>query len=542
MSARLLAFTWGLLAALPVAAAPVPIKGDDPEPHVIGPATRAINEVLSAFWKDNDLKPAERSDDHTFLRRVMLDIAGRIATPDEVRDFTRDTRADKRLRLIDRLLRSPEYSAYWSEVWSDWLLPQPIPAEPRQRFTVWLAGELGRKGSFKDLTEKLLTASGKPSENPAVLFTLAHLGEQLPKKQWAEDGRFDLAPFTDRIGRFFLGTDLNCVRCHDHPYNPDLKQANFWGINAFLRQVDRIDALGEQAIRDNPELNKEGKVLMQRRNGIVVPITPTFLDGTRLKPDDKRPRRQVLAGLVTSHVHFNHALINRLWTQLLGRGLTESPGNEDFGDYNPFVHPQLMERLSAEIGRMGDDPRQLIRAICASDAYQLRSAGGTPANGDLASFHRMKMKPLDRRRRLNALLTALRADVTLNAEQRIRLGQAWGAVEPVRMLNCEMHLETPRPPSVGVIFETVRFLLESPDIQAALTHKEGTVARAMTRKQPAEILDELYLAVFNRFPTAKEAKDLLKILSEAQPEAISDKAWQDLFWVMLSGSGMAYSP
>src|SRR5262249_15255527 len=155
---------------------------------------------------------------------------------------------------------------------------------------------------------------------------------------WGEQGRFDVVPLTDRLGRFFLGTDLHCVRCHDHPYNPELKQAHFWGVNAFLRQIDRVgDGAGEPAIRDNPELNKGGRVFMERRNGIVLPVLPTFLDGTQLKAEGKRPRREVLASLVPTHPHFHPAVVNRIWTRLMGRGLTEQPGSEDFGEYNPFV-------------------------------------------------------------------------------------------------------------------------------------------------------------------------------------------------------------
>jgi hypothetical protein len=528
-----------LLVVLPAAAAPVP--EDDPKPRTAEPTTRAVNDILSRAWKDNNLEPAPRTSDAAFLRRVTLDVLGRIPTPEEVRAFEGEQRADKRLRLVDRLLRSHEYAAYWAEVWTDWLLPPRLDPEQRERFVAWLRKHLAAAGSYKELVIKLLGATGKPADNPAVLFTLAYLGQPIPEKQRAAEGQFDLVPLTGRVGRFFLATDLHCVQCHDHPFTAELRQGSFWGVNAFFRQAERVgDGPADFLLRDNPELNKPGVVTYQRRNGRFATTPPAFLDGTGLLASEKRPRREIAALFVTGHPNFSRAVVNRLWAHFFGRDLTETGVVDDFGEHNPFVQPELMDRLARDFTAGGHDLRKLIGWLCASDAYQLRAAPAAPETAQL--FPRMTVKRLGHRERLGALLTALRADVALTDRQRARLRADWLALAPLPAENCEAHLQIGPAALPEASAAVVRFLWTSPEVQAALAHPQGTVARALALKKPAAILDELCLTALGRPATAAEAARWLRQLAEKEQTDIRAAAWQDLLWAMLASSAFAANP
>jgi hypothetical protein len=525
-----LALACCLLAPLPAAAAPVPPRPETPV--VPDPTSAAIDELLARSWQEgDDLKPVGRTDDHAFLRRVTLDLAGRIATPDELRAFTADRRADRRLRAIDRLLRSDECNTFWAERMTDELLPPWTDAAWRERFVGMMRDHLARGGSYRDLVKRLLTATGRPAEEPAVIFSLALLGREHPKNRWADDGRFDTIPLVEKVGRNFLAVDLHCIRCHDHPFDPALKQVNFWGMIGFFRQLDRVtEKPGDVLLRDNPGFNANGALFYEKRNGLVLVRRVSFLDGTRLAPEEKN-RREVLADHVTRHDNFAKAFVNRTWAHLLGHGLNQQPPWDDLNENNPFVHPELADRLARDFAASGYDPKKLMRWICASEAYQRCSAGVLPAD---VLFLRAGWRPLTARQRLNATLTALRAEVTLTAKERRTLRDDWLAAQPIAPQNCEAHLvPADCPPDSPGDLDALRVLLASPEIRTALEHPEGTVALAMKDKTPASVLDELFLTAFNRYPTVRESETLLKQLAEPGRRQVSAAAWQDLFWTML---------
>ena len=156
---------------------------------------------------------------------------------------------------------------------------------------LWLEEQFYKNTSWDVMVKQLLTATGKTNDNGAAAFVMAHLGEAVPRDKQAEEGKFDAVPITSRVTRLFLGIQTNCIQCHDHPFNPEWKQDNFWKTNAFFRQVDRdgTPALQEGnggkkkmtavpvAIRDNPDLNKEGILSFERRSSIVAMVKPGFL-------------------------------------------------------------------------------------------------------------------------------------------------------------------------------------------------------------------------------------------------------------------------
>ncbi|MBL8797180.1 MAG: DUF1549 domain-containing protein, partial [Planctomycetia bacterium] len=200
---------------------------------VIEEPTRVINELLAQSWKDNNLKPAERGSDHEFIRRASLDIIGRIATVKEIEQYLKDPPATRRGLLLDRLLtgdQKKDFAANWAGIWNIWLISRA--GEDRERYRKglqpWLEKHfLQDHQSYKALVEELLTAKGKSDTQPPVNFLLAHLGEPTPLFQQAELGGFDATPITARSVRLFLGYQIQCTQCHDHPFNADWKQKHY---------------------------------------------------------------------------------------------------------------------------------------------------------------------------------------------------------------------------------------------------------------------------------------------------------------------------
>jgi len=306
-----------------------------------------INERLATQWAENKIKPSEPASDYDFIRRVSLDIIGRIAKPEEISKFLSDPPASRRALLIERLLVSDEYPRNWANMWTNWLLTRAGTfgrGMYHDQMHVWLEDQFAQFRPFNQIVSDLITATGDNTKNGAVNFILAHLGEMSPAAKKGEEGEFEMVPITSRTTKLFLGIQTQCTQCHDHPFDARLKQNHFWGINAFYRQVERKgrlamrrqDTPGPLELADNTSNNPDGFVYYEKRNGVVLQTKPVFLDGTKLT-DVKGTRRQELARLITEHDNFPKAFVNRMWAHFLGRGFT-SPV-DDFNEQNQPSNP-----------------------------------------------------------------------------------------------------------------------------------------------------------------------------------------------------------
>ena len=426
--------------ALVLTAAAAPAAAPD-----VPPQTAFINTQIAAKWKEADIqKPAARATDDEYLRRTFLDILGRIATPAEVLDFERDRSADKRVKLVRRLLyetkyvprpngspvmvdsKTPlafdyadEYARHWAGVWTVWLMSRSVHDTYRQQMRYWLETEIKGGTNHRDMVAKILTASGKSNANGAVNFIAQQLGEMNPRDRRDELGTFDAVPVTSRVTRLFLGLQTQCTQCHDHPFNKEWVQSDFWGVNAFFRQVERDGtptrppmagqmamALQQVALTDSTDANPTGLIYYERRDGQMKAIKPLFLkdvaQANNFEKSEKYldaaagSRREALAKFVVTHDNFTKAYVNRIWGHLFGRGLNRDATIDDFGSHNEVVHPELLAGLAAEFAKYEYDPKRLLEWICLSDAYQL-SHVADKAYADPkynAYFARMPLKAL----------------------------------------------------------------------------------------------------------------------------------------------------
>jgi hypothetical protein len=546
-----------LLAAPAVSAADAPF-----------PQTAFINEQIAAKWAEAEIrKPAARCSDHEFLRRAFIDLIGRIATPEEVIDFEQDSGKDKRARLINRLLyadkyqpkvggsRVPlpggkkgeyltfdyayEYSEHWANLWTVWLMSRTGVPGYREQMKVWLTTAFRENKSYKDMVTELLTATGKTNPNGAVNFIMLQLGEGLPPAGGDPDrdrGRFDAVPITSRVTRLFLGLQTQCTQCHDHSFNKEWVQGDFWGVNAFFRQVNMkgtptrpptpgqrmADSLAVVELYDDSNLNPSGRVFYERRDGKLMATKPLFLkdvaeaekgrgSGKTMPPEGGRTRRQVLAEYVTSHDNFAKAFVSRTWGHLFGRGLHKEPAFDDFGNFsgeNPVVHPELLDRLAKDFAQYKYDQKMMLEWVCNSDAYQLSHVGTKEYTDQKYDpyFARMPLKALSPEVLFESLMVATKAEASANSDKRKELRERWMS----RLVQQFGDDEGNEGTFNGTVVQAL-LMMNGRELNDEIGDKGANAVQRVVQKHSRSgttnadaVLDDLFLMTLNRRPAPDE--------------------------------------
>lgn len=538
-----------------------------------------INEAIANAWRENKIQPSDRCTDYEFIRRASLDIIGRIATVKEIGVFLNDPPLERRSRLIERLLKSPEYATNWSNVWTTLLLTrQGVGRVYQDQMRAWLEEKLTENKEsdyvpdWSKIVTEILTAKGRTNENGAVNYILAHLGEAIPRGEGGSqrpEGAYDMVPVTSRTTRLFLGLRTQCVQCHDHPFGDQWGQHHFWGINAFFRQVDapqgRPTMMGNKmnkkgmpnqqyTLTENTSFNPKAIVPYERRSAVLLYINPTFLDGKKMKLAGDKTRRDALAKFITDSPFFAKAYVNRTWGHFFGRSFTKD-AVDDFGDHNAPSHPELLERMSEDWAKKyKHNPKDLIRWICNSRAYGLSSTANKTNDkvDDEAFFARMLLKAMSPEQLFDSLMTATQAKVAETAAARQDLKQAW-----LNQLIANFGDDEGNETSFNGTVIQALLLMNGKEINDAIMDKDnGTVAavlkkRAFSANLAKNAMRDLFLAALNRPPTeSPKGGEYAKILNPAMyrlprvanpqtpqaMEAFWTGFYQDMFWALLNSN------
>jgi hypothetical protein len=536
--------------------------------------TRIINEQVEAGWKDNKLTPSAKCSDYEFVRRVSLDIVGRIATPEEVHEFINDkgTQAERRAKLVDRLLASEDYAKNWANLWSNWTLTRTGVfglSKYHYQMQVWLEDQFAQNKPYNEIVRKLITAKGKntvtdaDNDGGAVNFILAHVGEpvspgrrgQVNNNKAHEEGIYNMVPITSRITRLFLGIQTQCTQCHDHPFDNKLKQKHFWGINVFLRQVvrdgvpptlenfeRRMVDVPQLTLKDEPENNrvedfdKEGAVSYEKRNLVVEWTKGQFFSGPKLPPaevleKEHRTRRDVLADFVIEHENFPKAYVNRLWAHFFGRGIVNPI--DDFNDQNAPSHPELLDELAKKIKHYGYDQKKLIRWICNSDPYQLSAVSNKTNDKPDAEpfFSRYLLKPLSPEQLYHSLIVATHMEEPKQAEERRQRRQDWMG----KLISGFGDDEGNEVTFNGTVVQAL-MMMNGDDINKAIASTGNAVKWAMGKGSNLNtVVTNLYMTTLNRPPKPAEMQKItyaIKGVTKDSPE----HACQDVLWALLNSN------
>jgi hypothetical protein len=522
-----------------------------------------INRLLSSRWKEAGVRPSPAATEAEWCRRVYLDVIGRIPTIEELEAFLVDSsrksnasKNGKRAKLVERLLESDgyveSYARFWTTVWTNWLIGRTGGMEPNSPVNRAALEQYLRRGfllnkPYNQLVYELISAQGanRPGEqdyNGAVNFLLAHLQEKA-------------APATAKTAQLFLGVQVQCTQCHNHPFN-QWKQNRFWELNAFFRQMrEERQREGNQLalarLVDGDFLGEggdaaEAEVYFEQRNGILQVAYPTFIDGTAIDPNglvSQVDRRRELARMVVRSNEMKLALVNRLWAQFLGYGFTKPV--DDLGPHNPPSHPELLARLADEFGGHGYDLRRLIRWIVLSDAYALSSKYGSklgnaaddPSTGTPPLFSHFYVRQMSAEQLYESLLVATGDDRTEGgstehgyAEQQ-RLKDQWLEQFAIAFGTDENDEATTFD---GTITQTL--VMMNGDLTRKATSGEtgsflADVARKTDRRNP---LNELYLAALARRPSRAEVQVANGLLTAQSGDSAS--ALEDIWWALLNSN------
>jgi hypothetical protein len=418
--------------AAPPARTPLPAESRAAGRPATSFGSDAIDTALREAWQREGLTPAPRADDATFLRRAYLDIAGTIPPADTMTAFVASSEPDKRKKVVDALLASPEYAEHWMNYWDDVLMGREVkgPVVDRMAFRYWLRARFEANAPWDRMVRDLVAATGQNSiggarvKVPQGLAMSVPLGSDVPKKgdddaadlekingavNWTL--RFEGAPqdLAGNASRIFLGVQIQCAQCHDHK-TEKWKQDDFRRFaSAFLHhrveQIDRGKPMGNIRRVDLADVGKVGPRFA--KNADVAPIAQakaTALDGTDLEKGDGT--RKALAAWITARENpwFAKAFVNRMWGHFLGRGFYDPI--DDMREVNTPVMPQLLDKIAADFVAHDYDVPHLIRTICATEAYQVAASANAKPDPENKYWTRFHLVPLGPEELLNALLRA----------------------------------------------------------------------------------------------------------------------------------------
>ncbi len=490
-----------------------------------------IDTMIEEAWKDAGIKPSPVCTDAEFLRRAYLDLLGRIPNVAEARSFLDSKEKGKRAKLIEYLLASPDYAKNFGILYSNLLVgrrPQERRVD-REALGSWLRRQFGENRPWNKIAFDLIASKGSNKENGAVNFPLAHF----------QDQKVNLTSFTTRI---FLGQQIQCTQCHDHPSN-DWKQADFWGINAFFRgtmarDVKKVDASGAE-VDDYVEVYDEPTdewARYEKRNAVVGVVPPTYLDGRKISSGMDVDRRTELAKLITdpSNDQFARAFVNRMWGHFMGRGFVQPV--DDFGDHNPPSHPELLDKLTADFKASGYDIKALIRWITLSEPYQLSSVMTKQNEKDETLFSHMKLKPMQPEQLFDSLITATSAHKAGGGESD-KKRDAWMRQFVVTFANDEAGESSNFQGTIpqALMMMNGEMMSKATGGQAGSYLRHVLDQATLQRKVPPlrYVVDDLYLAALSRYPSSNELRRAEAFL-RSSPDTI--QVIEDLFWALLNSN------
>jgi hypothetical protein len=478
--------------------------------------TRIIDQEINKRIKAEGAKSAGQCDDAEFVRRVYLDLAGTIPTASRVTAFLNSKETDKRAKLIDELLADKRFGTNLAEIWSN----QMIPHESNNRFLQqkpfesWLAGQFNNNVSLDKTVYELITASGEIDKNPAITYFVANP---------------TVDKMTDSVARMFLGVQLQCAQCHNHPFT-DWKQTEYWAMAAFFMKT-KMSATPQAAAKKGATLavsetgKSSGKKQMLPESAKLVPAK--FLQGEQ--PKITTPElRPTLAKWMTSadNKYFARAMANRFWYELFGRGLVNPV--DDMHDDNAPSHPELLATLTEQFKLNGFDAKYLIRSICNSDVYQRTSA----SKMDVASvepdlYVRREMRVMRPENMYDSLATIL------GGESGRGTKAATGKRGPTTSRDVFVafyRVEDANPIEYQIgIPQALRMM------NSSFTGKGDGTAMEITKnsKTPTEAIERIYLTTLSRMPTAQEVERLTAYLRRDNNQR---NAYGDILWALMNSS------
>jgi hypothetical protein len=546
--------------------------------------TAEIDALLKSEWTKLGLVPAKRVDDSRFLRRVYLDVVGRIPTVDELAAFVADGSPDRRAKVVAALLASPRYADHWAAYWDDVLIGDKVDKKfvDRDQFDRWLYEQFRNNTPWNKIAIELITAKGinrdlpsgsftnddaKPSDPSMVSDTMAapsalpgpllssaslsssDTSESLAQQNkpngavnWLLKYRDSPQDLAGKVSSVFLGVKIQCAQCHDHK-TEKWKQQDFqrfaacfartkavpieWEKDGGPRRVQLFD-VAKPAFRGPNKSELEAIAL----------ASPTALDGTDFSKAYNR--REALAQWMQSPENpwFAKAIVNRMWGYFLGRGFVEPV--DDFRASNPALVPDVLDKLAIDFIAHGYDLRYLFSTITSTEAYQLSAerAPGPPDQPTLWSSY--PLKPLGPDELLDSIAVATDLDALLAGKNAGEFGTAKAQLR--KQFNFLFDVDEESHPAAyeGTIPQALMLMNGRPLSRATNTVRQGALVKVLAMPvDDAGKIEALFLRTVARKPTPEELQTMLPLVQVRGPQRL--EGYEDIFWALLNSSEFIFN-
>ncbi len=508
---------------------PVPAAGKKLDQQAL---TKLIDSEVAKRMAAEGIKPSPRSADAEFLRRAHLDLVGVIPSADKVDAFLQNKDTDKRAKVIDELLADPRFGKALAEIWSGIMIPREsnnrrLDHTPLQQ---WLAKQFNDGVPLNKLVFDLLVATGDTEENGATTYFV---------------GNPTVDKMTDNVTRVFLGVQLQCAQCHNHPFT-DWKQTEYWAMAAFF-------------MKTKPTLNPQ----MAAKKGVAPGITETavkgggkkqvlpesakivpakFLMGESPKLNPAEPYRPVLARWITgpNNPFFAKAMVNRFWYQLFGRGLVNPV--DDMHQDNPPTHPELLAALTEQFKGSDFDVKYLLRAICNSEAYQRTSEPTSENRTDDKFLSHRTVRVLSPEQLYDSLtsIVGIPGAGKKGPEKKLPpMGAKKGPGGPRENFLTFFRIDEGTDPleyQAGIP-QALRLMNSG-----MFNNTNGTILTSVQegKTDPKQVIERLYVHALSRRPTDDESERLLSFVRQkaGQPPR---QSYADILWALINSSEFAFN-
>ena len=455
---------------------------------------------------------------------------------DAVEKFLDDKDPAKRTKLIDQLLDNPAYVRNWTTIWTNLMIGRIAPRRTsRMGMQKFLRGAFAQNRPWNEIVFDVVSAEGHFEKNGEVNYLLAQMT--------AND---DAVQATAKTTRLFMGIQVQCTQCHNHPFN-DWKQDQFWSFNSFFRQARRqnyrkYDPKTGRMVDDYSELTSRdfsGPVYFEERSGVMRVAYPKYFT-EKVDPGGEVDRRKELAKLMTAgdQPWIAKAMVNRMWGHFFGYGFTKPV--DDMGPHNPASHPELLDRLAGEFVKSGYDVKQLIRWIANCEAYNLTSRFGkknevdNPSAGEVPLFSHTYVKQMQAEQLFDSLIVATEAHKSgrMNWDQAEQQRQRWMR-QFVVAFNTD---ENDEATTFNGTIPQALMMMNGDLIQNAVSIEKGSFLRRVLEQPGADSkkIRRLYFSALSREPTRKEMGAATKLVRGRRTNKI--EAYQDLYWALLNSN------
>ncbi len=509
----------------------------------VSSSTKHLDRHINAALKKEGIQSSKVSEDTEFLRRVHLDLAGKIPTPEEVLNFLKDGSSNKRQSKIEQLLVSDAYFDYWTELWVNWLIGRRGDRDRhRVGLTLWARKALTNNIPYNEFVQELIRADGELRNNGAGNYIL----------------RYERSPtsLTSHASRLFLGLPMQCAECHDHK-TEIWTQEDYYGIAAFFtgikserkENIDGVDMVGNKMkIRNYLITDHPKETIWVER--LEKQVRPHFLDRTEYN-GSLLEKRGALAQWMTdkSNPYFSQAIVNRIWKHFMGRAFVEPV--DGFGEENQPTNPELLKWLAKDFIIHGYDLQHLMRTILNSETYQRTSQTNESNKEDQLYYSHAYVKPLSAEQFFYSLLQAtdferlqevrMKGIKMRSSEQRKSMLRRLEGKKREHLKKFIFLLDNGEMEEIEAFNGTVPqalMMINGNMVNDSASHEEyGSFVNYVLGKwrEPIERMEYIYLNVLSRLPTSKEKTYFQRYL-ERNLYSDKDLAYEDLYWVLLNSA------